>query len=180
MRKVVLYIASSIDGQIARADGSLDWLENADNAEEDYGYEEFFASVDTTLMGNTTFRQILGFDVEFPYEGKKNYVFTRGEPEERTEATVTNRAPSEVVQELKKSEGGDIWLVGGGSLNGELLRADLIDRMIITLIPVALGEGIPLFAGSAPELPWELIEAEAYDNGFLQLTYERRPFVALS
>lgn len=180
MRQVVLYIATSIDGFIARMDGSLDWLENADNAEEDYGYEEFFASVDTTLMGNTTFRQILGFDVEFPYEEKKNYVFTRGEPEETPQATVTNRDPSQLVRELKKSEGGDIWLVGGGILNGELLRADLIDRMIITLIPVVLGEGIPLFAGAAPELPWALTEADAYDNGFLQLTYERRPFVALS
>lgn len=180
MRKVVLYIATSIDGQIARSDGSLDWLENADTAEEDYGYEEFFDSVDTTLMGNTTYRQILGFDVEFPYSGKRNYVFTRGAPEESPLATVTNRDPRELVQELKKREGDDIWLVGGGTLNGELMRADLIDRMIITIIPVVLGEGIPLFVGAAPELPWELTEADAYENGFLQLTYERRPFVALS
>jgi dihydrofolate reductase len=179
MRNVVLYIATSIDGYIARGDGSLDWLENADSAEEDYGYEEFFDSIDTTLMGNATYRQILSFDVEFPYKGKDNYVFTRGEAEETPQATVTNRNPRELVRELKKREGADIWLVGGGSLNGELLRADLIDRMIITIIPVVLGEGVPLFAGAAPELPWTLTEADAYDSGFLQLTYERRAFVAL-
>ncbi len=180
MRKVVLYIATSIDGYIARSDGSLDWLENADTEEEDYGYDEFYDSIDTVLMGNSTFRQILSFDVEFPYEGKRNIVFTRGEAGELPEATVTNRDPRELVRELKKEKGEDIWLVGGGTLNAALLTADLIDRMIITVVPVVLGTGIKLFEGSAPELPWELTGADAYDNGFLQLTYERRPFVAIS
>ncbi|MFW5975819.1 MAG: dihydrofolate reductase family protein [Alkalispirochaetaceae bacterium] len=180
MRKVVLYIAISIDGYIARSDGSLDWLENADTEDEDYGYEEFYDSIDTVLMGHTTFRQILGFDAEFPYQGKQNIVFTRGEPEERPEADVTNRDPVEMVWELKREKGDDIWLVGGGTLNATLLAADLIDRMIITVIPVVLGTGIKLFEGTAPELPWELTGADAYENGFLQLTYERRPFVSLS
>lgn len=179
MRKVVLYIATSIDGCIARTDGSLDWLERVDTEEEDYGYEEFFDSIDTTLMGNTTFKQILGFDVEFPYQNKRNLVFTRGEPKETPYATVTNHDPAELVRQLKKEEGKDIWLVGGGTLNGALLSADLIDQMIITITPVVLGEGIRLFEGGAPELPWELTGADAYDNGFLQLTYERRPFVAI-
>ena len=179
MRNVVLYIATSIDGYIARSNGSLDWLEAADTEEEDYGYEEFFDSIDTTIMGNTTFRQILGFDVEWPYSEKRNYVCTTGEPEEREEATLTDRDPVELVRELKRQEGRDIWLVGGGRLNATLLEADLIDRMIITVVPVVLGDGIKLFEGSSKELPWELTEADAYDNGFLQLTYRRRPFTLL-
>src|SRR6056297_3515517 len=136
MRKVVLYIATSIDGCIARTDGTLDWLEKVDTEEEDYGYEEFFDSIDTTLIGNTTFKQIVGFDVEFPYQGKRNLVFTRGVPEESPYATVTNQDPVELVRQLKKEEGKDIWLVGGGTLNAALLSADIIDRMIITMIPV--------------------------------------------
>lgn len=179
MRKVVLYIATSVDGYIAKSDGSLDWLESQDTEEEDYGYEDFYASVDTTLMGNTTFQQILGFDVEFPYDDKKNIVFTRGKPKAHDFAEITNRSPAELVRELKKEQGKDIWLVGGGALNGELLRADLLDRMIITVVPVVLGEGIKLFEGVARELPWDLTEAEAYDNGFLQLTYDRRPYLVV-
>lgn len=179
MRKVVLYIATTVDGYIARADGSLDWLESRDTEEEDYGYEEFYASVDTTLMGNTTFRQILSFDVPFPYTDKENFVFSRSDSVANEYATITNRPPAELVRELKNRAGRDIWVVGGGAINGELLRADLIDRMIITVVPVVLGEGIKLFEGSGRELPWDLTEADAYDNGFLQLAYERRPFVAL-
>lgn len=176
MRNLLLYIATSLDGYIAREDGSIDWLESADTGEEDYGYQEFFDSVDTTLMGNRTFRQILGFPVEFPYPGKRNIVFTRSEPVPSEYAEVTNRDPVSMIRELKGEDGGDIWLVGGSELNSLLLEADLIDRMILTVLPRPLGSGIPLFRRRAPDLPWQLTDADAYDSGFLQLTYERRPF----
>lgn len=182
MRQVTLYIATSLDGYIAREDGSIDWLESADTGEEDYGYQEFFDSVEITLMGNRTFRQILGFGVEFPYIGKENYVFTRGTPEASEHATVTDRDPASLVRELKGGgggAGGEIWLVGGSELNSVLLEADLIDRMILTVLPLPLGSGIPLFRRRAPQLPWKLAEAEAYDTGFLQLTYQRLPFTPM-
>jgi dihydrofolate reductase len=78
MRKIVLYIAASLDGKIARKDGDVKWLDEFSDPEQmDYGYNDFLNSIDTTLMGNNTYKQLLGFGIDFPYRGKTNYVFTR-------------------------------------------------------------------------------------------------------
>ena len=176
MRKIVLFTAISIDGFIARKDGDISWLNNPDYAleGEDYGYTGFYRSVDTTLMGNNTYRQIMGFGVPFPYPDKENYVLTRSESEEPTDEVmfVTGNI-ADFTRQLKEQEGEDIWLVGGGEVNAFMLENAFIDRLILTVMPVALGSGIPLFEGASQETQWKLAAQETYQNGVIQLIYDR-------
>ncbi|MCB9290157.1 MAG: dihydrofolate reductase [Lewinellaceae bacterium] len=174
MRKVQLYIAASIDGYIARPDGGIDWLSMVDKKGEDYGYQEFFASVDTTLMGHKTYREVLGFDVPFPYMTTANYVFSRQkrQPDDNPVHHI-NDDPAAFVRSLKQQKGGNIWLIGGGQLNTVLLNAGLVDEMILSVIPIVLGEGIPLFAGQPKETKWGLKEHRAFDTGLVQMWYHK-------
>ncbi|MCB0497160.1 MAG: dihydrofolate reductase [Cyclobacteriaceae bacterium] len=179
MRKVILYIASSLDGFIARKNGDIDWLEdpNYHLEDEDYGYYEFYNSIDTTLMGNKTYQQVLGFDVPFPYPGKTNYVFSRSQTGSDENVQFVNADVSEFVKSLKQGDGKDIWLVGGGELNSILLSNGLIDKIILTMIPVKLGEGIPLFSGNVQISDFEMKGHKSYPNGFVQHVYAKKPYL---
>lgn len=168
MRKIVLFVATSIDGYIAGKDGNVDWL----FTEGDFGYQAFYDSIDTTLMGFNTFDFISQFE-EFPYEDKKNYVFTRRKRD-------TKDKPVEFVygdvvsfiQKLKEEDGKNIWLVGGGQINSILLNANLIDQMIISIHPTALGDGIKLFKDERPNnFNFKLVKHEVFERGLVQLTY---------
>ena len=177
MRKVILYIAASIDGFIARENGEIDWLENPNYhiEGESFGYDEFYDSIDTTLMGNQTYRQVLGFDVPFPYPDKTNYVFSRSKSGHDEHVQFINSDIPDLIAALKKEEGRDIWLVGGSQINGPLLSQGLIDKIILTLIPVTLGTGIPLFSGSGQiDNHFRLEDSKTYKNGFVQLTYNKK------
>ena len=166
MRKVTLYIAATIDGYIAGPNGELDWLESAGML--DYGYEEFYASIDTTLMGNATYPITLTVD-EFPYAGKTNYVFTKSSPPPDTEhVRFVSGDIAAFVHDLKEQSGDGIWLVGGGQINTVMLNAGLIDEMIITYLPALLAEGIPLFAPGAVRSDFRTTGCEAYDTGLVQ------------
>lgn len=172
MRDVVLFIASSLDGFIARKDGRVDWLFH----DEDYGYSDFYDSIDTTLMGKKTYREILGFG-EFPYPEKTNYVFVRKDnlPKHPQVEFAHGDIPS-FVRNLKKQEGKDIWLVGGGQINTILLTSGYIDRMIVSVHPVILGQGVPLFGAATPAERWfSLEEVKSYSSGLVQLTYKKKP-----
>ncbi|MBK7476843.1 MAG: dihydrofolate reductase [Haliscomenobacter sp.] len=171
MRQIVLFIASSLDGYIARPDGQVDWLFH----DEDYGYSDFYDSIDTTLMGKKTYKDILGFG-EFPYPDKKNYVFSRkhGLPHNPHVEYVHGDIPA-FVRSLKKEEGKDIWLVGGGQMNTILLSCGQIDRMILSIHPVILGVGIPLFGSGIPAERWFNLEGvKTYSSGLAQLTYRMK------
>ena len=111
MRKLVLYIACSLNGKIARKDGSVDWLENLPNPDQnDYGYAEFLESVETTVMGNKTYRQLIGWDIEFPYKNKTNYVLTRDiNKSDDQYAKFISDDPVSFMNALKSEEGKDIW-----------------------------------------------------------------------
>jgi len=173
MRRVVLYIAASLDGCIARPDGSLDWLDAAAVPGEDYGYGEFLASCDTLLVGGVTFRQLLGFG-DYPYAGKRVYVFTRQGPidvPEGAEVAFVDVDPAEMVRRLKQEPGDDIWLVGGSAVIQPVMDADLVDEIILSVIPVVLGEGIPLFAPGTLEKRLELLDERSYPGGIVQLRY---------
>ena len=148
-RKLKLYIATSMDGYIARPNGEIDWLEEAGNL--DYGYHDFYSSIDTTLMGNSTYKLTLTV-AEFPYAGKANYVFTRGAPPPDT-ANVQFVSGDIVsfVESLKSSTGKDIWLVGGGQINTVMLNAGLIDEIILTVFPWSWETASPF---SRPEQTW--------------------------
>lgn len=175
MRKIKLYIAASIDGYIADIGGGLDWLSAYPiTTELNYGYDEFFNSVDTVLMGGRTYRDILNMDVIYPYKDKISYIITRNKmnsPKEDIHFISDNII--ERVSELKKQEGKDIWLVGGGEIISILLDNDLIDEIIITIIPMILGAGIPLFPNTAKETTWKLHNTHSYSNNVLQVEYHR-------
>lgn len=177
MRKLKLYIACSIDGYIARKDGTLDWLDAVPNPDElDYGYGEFYATIDTTIMGSSTYKEVLGFDVPWPYTECQSYILSRkGDVEIATPSThlVKEDIPS-FIKKLKEEEGKDIWIIGGGQIIYSFLDLGLVDEMLLTLAPVILGDGIPLFPGSPLETNFELIKTEGFNSGFVNLEYRRK------
>ena len=173
MRKIVLYIAVSLDGKIARPDGSVDWLDKIPNPGNlDYGYSDFYKSFDTTLQGYNTYQTILNFGIPFPYPDKKNYVFTTKPDLENTEyVDFVSGDIISFIQNLKSEQGKDIWLIGGGKLNTALFNAGLIDEFQVFVMPVVVGEGIPLFDLMPNETMLRLIENKAFPSGVVALKY---------
>ncbi|MGD2035459.1 MAG: dihydrofolate reductase family protein, partial [Bacteroidales bacterium] len=157
------------DGFIAGKDGNTDWL----YTDGDFGYREFYNSIDTTIMGYNTYFYIRQFD-EFPYPDKKNYVFSRSnrEPDSNPVEIVFSDVV-EFVRNLRDQPGKNIWLVGGSQINSLLLDAGLIDRMIVSIHPVALAQGIKLFKEDDLEnLRFKLVKHQVFERGLVQLTYD--------
>lgn len=175
MKNCKLYIACSIDGFIAREDGSLDWLDAIPNPDQlDYGYQSFYNSIDTIVMGRKTYEEVLGFGVDWPYPDSKTYVLSSKSIEIKTENTYLINEPLEYkIKKWKNNKGKDIWVVGGGELISSMLDLGLIDEMLLTITPVILGSGIPLFPNNPKETKFELVKTEAFDTGFVNLTYEK-------
>lgn len=176
MRKIKLYIAASIDGYIADPDGGLDWLSGYPITPElNYGYNEFFNSVDSVIMGGRTYRDILNMDVLYPYSEKISYIITRNKNNQATIENIQFLSENiiETISNLKEQQGKDIWLVGGGEIISILLDNNLVDEMIITHIPKILGDGIPLFPKMRVESNWKLLNSQSYNNGVLSVEYQR-------
>ncbi|NDL66470.1 dihydrofolate reductase family protein [Anaerotalea alkaliphila] len=175
-REVVLYIAASLDGYIARKDGSLDWLPaiGQEVPEVEEAYEAFYGTVDTVVMGRKTYEQVVReiSPEHWPYEGKKCYVASSGEPEEDGRVEWVGGDLVRFLSYLKRTPGKDIWIVGGSRLLAPLVEAGAIDRYIITIIPVLLGEGIPLFVESGKENRLELEGVRPLD-GMVELRYRK-------
>ena len=171
MRKVVLGLGISLDGYIARPDGAVDFLFMPKN----YSMTPFFKTVDVAVMGRKTLEAGLKMTGgKFDNYGIKCYVMSRSEPAgERDGYEVTNQTPKALIAELRKRPGKNIWMMGGGELAREFLKADLIDAMEVGVVPVLIGEGIPLFPAGFPEREFKLIENKAYRKGLLVLKYER-------
>lgn len=166
-KKIILYIAISLDGFIAKEDGSIDWLTRYEHSGEDYGFKELYNRIETVLVGGKTYRQI-----EDAYQGKEAYVFTRKEPKQKADNIHFVRGDvKEVLNHLKLGNNKNIWLIGGAALVNQFLSADLIDEYIITVIPILLGKGISLFQGRNPEINLELLNVKSYDSGLVQLHY---------
>ena len=157
MRKIILYIACSLDGYIARSDGSVDWL----FTDQDYGYTAFLASVDTVVMGRKTYDQVLTFGL-YPYSGKTSYVVSRLLAGTRDEHVVfVGSDIAGIVRRLREGDGGNIWLVGGSELIDLFVRERLIDKFVVSIHPVVLGSGIPLFRHPGVETWLTLISVRA-------------------
>ncbi|WP_420388198.1 dihydrofolate reductase family protein [Roseivirga sp.] len=174
MRKLITYIAISLDGKIADRDGGVEWLESLPHPkDEDYGYATFIQSIDTTIMGNTTYQQVLGFDVPFPYQEQTNYVLTRNTDLKDDENVLfISKDHAARIEELKKEEGKDIWLIGGGQINTLCLQAGLIDEMIVHVMPYVMGAGIPLFSNEQLMQQIRLTDSKVYSSGVMELRYE--------
>jgi dihydrofolate reductase len=174
MRKLKIYIAISLNGKIARADGQVDWLETIPNPEKsDYGYYDFYASIDTTIQGHKTYAQLLAWDIPFPYADKKNYVFTRNPNHQDTkEVSFVSEDHLAFTEKLKTGGGKDIWLIGGGQINTLLLNAGLVDELIVHIMPIILPDGLPLFGGIPRESQLRLLSSKSYAGGVVESRYE--------
>jgi dihydrofolate reductase len=169
MREVSYFVACSLDGFIATLDDQIDWL----FTDDDYGFSEFYRSVDCIVMGRKTFDVSMGFD-EYPYARKRAYVFTRRRAESPVpEATFVHEDPARFVKKLKHEPGGRIWVVGGGAIASALMEVGLIDELVLTIHPITLGQGVPLFEKHGARSGWKLQSAKTYHNGLLQVTYRR-------
>jgi dihydrofolate reductase len=167
MRETVLYIAMSLDGYIADSDGNIDWLTSFDARQS--SYPDFLASVDTLVMGYTTYKQLttqLSPDF-WPYPDKQVYVASHQSIGDDGQALFTDD-PAELLRKIKAEEGKRIWIVGGAQLAESLFSEGLIDTLILTLAPLTLGQGVPLF--SQGKKNFNLIDVQKI-GPFAQLTY---------
>lgn len=141
MRRIILNIACSLDGYIAREDGSINWLPTNRG---DFGMKKFIDSIDTVLLGRITYEQILTFDCNYPYADKKSYVFSSKPGENKDDIKFISDMVN-FSKKLVELPGKDIWLVGRGGIISTFLMTGLIDEIILSKLPVVIGSGIPLF-----------------------------------
>jgi dihydrofolate reductase len=171
MRKVVYGVGISLDGYIARPDGSVDFL----FMPKDYSMRAFFERMDFAVMGRKTYEVALKMGGgSFDSQGMKCYVFSRTlKAGERGGVTFTAEAPKQFLKAQRKNKGKDIWLMGGGDLAREFLREDLVDEIQLGVLPVLIGKGIAAFPTEFPERKFILTENKTFSRGMIALKYER-------
>ncbi|TYS61888.1 dihydrofolate reductase [Bacillus infantis] len=169
-RNIVLFIAQSLDGYIATKEDSLDWLFKVEG-EGDNGYSEFYEEIDTIIMGKRTYDWIMKHEKgQFPYENKDCYVFTRSQVEDTADVKFVNEDIVNFANSLKKEEGKNIWVVGGGELLHTFLKEKLLDELFITIAPSIIGDGIPLFKSGDYQLDLKLKGTRTF-NQFVEIHY---------
>ena len=167
MSKVVLYIATSLDGYIASPDGSIDWLFH----DADYGFTEFMASVDAVVMGRKTWEQARTFE-DVPFAGKQVIVFSRSQSNaDKSRIRFVQGDPETTIPEIKSSVQKDNWLVGGGDLIQQFIASHLIDEFRIFVHPIILGEGIPLFPRQSQRTILSFVSSQSFPSGLVELRY---------
>ena len=170
MRKVVLGLGISLDGYIARPDGTVDFL----FMPKDYSMGPFFATIDTAIMGRKTYDVALKMGGGFGDSKMKSYVFSRTQPSgERGSVSFVNESPKSFVEKLRKSSGKNIWLMGGGELARDFLKDDVVDELYIGMVPVLIGEGLPLFPSGFPQREFTLLENKTFSRSMIALKYAR-------
>lgn len=176
MRKVILFIAMSLDGYIAQKDGNVDWLSGQEPENDDMmTYQEFIRGIDTVIIGWNTYDQIvteLSPD-EWIYKDLTSYILTHKELPDTENIKFVNENVCELVDKLRQESGKDIWICGGATVISPLIEKDYIDRFHISVIPVILGNGIRLFEITESTKLLKLIKSQSY-NGITDVIYERR------
>lgn len=176
MRKVILFIAMSLDGYIADEYGGVDWLNGQNENEENVDtYSIFIKEVDTVIMGWNTYHQIVTelSPAEWVYADLTSYVITHRELSSTDKIVFTQKNPCNMVNELKREQGKNIWICGGANIIQQLIKEDLIDEYYISVIPTILGSGIRLFGTISDEIKLKLVHTQTY-NGITDLIYTRR------
>ena len=171
MRKIIVYIATSADGFIARPDGNVDWL-NRPRTAGDYGMAAFRRSIDSIVLGRKTYE--FGLQHGAPFSTKpKHYVFSRSPTGLVRAAGVefVTEEPAAFAKHLRAQPGKDIWMMGGAALIGSFLDQNEIDEFIIHVIPTMIGEGIPLLGPGRREVPLTLRSCEHFSDGVVRLHY---------
>ena len=171
-RKVILFISMSLDGYIAKPNDDLSFLSMVEKKDEDYGYDNFLASVDTVIVGRKTYDWVMNQVPEFPHAEKDTYVITK-KPRTNNGKTIFyhGKLPA-LVQKLKSEVGKNIYCDGGAEIVNELLKNKLIDELIISIIPVLLGNGKRLFADGRQEQTLKLLQVETFETGLTKLHYK--------
>lgn len=164
-----VFIATSLDGFIARPDGGIDWLDRVQVEGEDYGYQAFFDSVDALLLGRKSYDVVLGFE-KWLYAGKRCLVLTHRPTESRHGEEFVS-GPIDALLERLRAEGVRRLYVDGGDVIQQFLAADLIDDLTVSVVPVLLGSGIPLFSSQGSERSLSLEGSRAWPSGLVQSHY---------
>jgi len=169
-RKVILGVGISLDGYIARPNGAVDFL----FMPKDYSMGQFMSTVDTAVMGRKTMDAALKMGGSFNGSSMATYVFSNSKPAEKHDGLIfTNKSPAALVREIRKRPGKHIWHMGGGELARSFLKSDLIDELYLGVVPVVIGEGIPLFPSGFPQRGFTLLENKTYSRGLISLKYSR-------
>lgn len=175
MRKISLFIAMSLDGYIAKPNDDLSFLKLVEKAGEDYGYAEFTSKIDTIIIGRKTYDYVLNEIGASHYDnGQRDiYVITRTERPQVGRTTFYTGNITELIKQLKSENGKNIYCDGGAEVINELLKNNLLDEFIISVIPVFLGNGTRLFKDGRPEQILEFITVKTFETGLAQLHYKR-------
>ena len=173
MRPVTLYIATSQDGFIAGPEGSLEFLEGVHLEGEDYGYHAFLSGVDTVVVGRKTYASVRDMGMDYPHTDKQVFIYSRTPHSTGDHTQVHTGSPTEHVRLLKSMDGQEIYCEGGAEIAHQLLEAHLIDRIILSTIPVRLEAGTLLFEYGKLPAGWRATREQIFPSGLLQTTYER-------
>ena len=184
MRKIIVHIATSADGFIARKDGGIDWLERPVPKGVDYGMAAFYKSIDAILYGRKTYDVAVGFieqGIAMPTDDRvRNYVFSRRRPPKKILPgfEFVKEPIKKFTKRLRAQKGKNIWMMGGGGIIAAFLDAGEIDEFVISVIPVFIGEGIPLIGPGRRTVSLKLLSNKKFSDGVVQLHYkvaEARP-----
>lgn len=175
MRKLSLFIAASLDGYIAKPNDDLSFLKLVEKEGEDYGYTAFTANIDTIILGRKTYDYVLKEIGSSHYDNglRDVYVITRTQRPGVGRTVFYSGNLADLVQQLKSEDGKNIYCDGGAEIINELMKHDLIDEYIISVIPILLGNGTKLFKDNRPEQELEFVNAKSYETGLMQLHYKR-------
>jgi dihydrofolate reductase len=171
-RNVILYIAASLDGFIAAPDDDLSFLSLVEQDGEDYGYAEFIKTVDTVVLGRKTYDWVMKHVTEFPHHDKETYVITHTPKPGFEMLTFYSGNLKDLLAELKRKPGQNIFIDGGAQIVNELLMYHLIDELIISVIPILLGKGVRLFNEGRSEQRLDLVNSTQFKTGLVQLHYK--------
>jgi dihydrofolate reductase len=172
-RRIIVNIATSADGYVARPDGNLDWLTKRPAPKGFYGLPQFSRSIDAKILGRKTFDLSVKMGAKFS-GNDVHYVFSRGSTPASVPAGVefVTQSISTFAERLRKQPGKNIWMMGGGEIIGSFLDEQAIDEFIITVVPTFIGEGVPLIAPRHCEVPLRLLSLRRFRDGVVQLRYE--------
>ncbi len=171
-RKVILYIATSLDGYIAKPNDDLSFLSIVQQDGEDYGYADFIKSVDTVILGRKTYDWVMTQVPDFPHADKDSYIITRTPRPSINNTNFYTGDLKELVLRLKSEQGKNIFIDGGAEIVDELLKQKLVDEFIISVIPILVGNGTRLFKDGRPEQKLKLVEIRKFDTGLTQFHYK--------
>lgn len=165
----------SIDGYIAKPNDDLSFLSIVEKEGEDHGYNDFVSSIDTVILGRKTYDWVMQQVGSFPHADKNAYVITRTPKPSVGKTVFYTGGLTTLVSQLKSEPGKSIFCDGGAEVVNELLQHQLIDELIISVIPIMVGNGTRLFKDGRPEQRWMLVNTKPFETGLVQLHYKKRP-----